>query len=125
LNEQTNFLIAFFGLNLIYNKKVIDIRWIARPFPSGGCPERMNKLFYCIFRVNLFQHLVLPELCIRNIKVVGVSTQPWGKPGAEGIQDLHIQTFMYYKVSWYYAVVFSFTEIAIFHSMVRIRRPMV
>jgi hypothetical protein len=25
-------------LNLIYNKKGIDIRWLARPFPSGGYP---------------------------------------------------------------------------------------
>jgi len=49
-------------LNLVYNKPLSasllkrgrrDYGWIARPFPSGGYPERMNKLSYCIFWVNL------------------------------------------------------------------------
>jgi len=50
-------------LNLVYNKPLSasllkrgrrDYGWIARPFPSGGYPERMNKLSYYIFLVKNF-----------------------------------------------------------------------
>jgi len=30
----------------------MPLRGVTRPFPSGDCPERMNKLFYCFFGVN-------------------------------------------------------------------------
>ena len=56
-------------LNLVYNKPLSvfllkrgrrDYKWIARPFPSGGYPERMNKPSYCILLVNA--HMIIRHI---------------------------------------------------------------